>query len=189
MIPCFTVPKNIKKHNFPYKSYEEIPSNLFQEINARYQQQRRQKPQATIAVIAYNEEENVLKTLSSLSCLDLYPPCEVILIDNNSTDRTAAIGRACGVRVICESKQGVGYARQAGLEATKSPYYLCADADSIYPPTYAVEMLKRLKKKMLLLPLVTMPFCPHGGNAAHFLRSMNWVETPFHGCEQGDAPS
>lgn len=40
---------------------------------------------------------------------------EVLVVDNGSTDDTAAVARACGARVVCELRRGYGSACQRGI--------------------------------------------------------------------------
>ncbi|HRK26613.1 MAG TPA: glycosyltransferase family A protein [Chitinophagales bacterium] len=93
-------------------------------------------PLVSIVIPAYNEEKNLLKTLSSLSQLKPNYPTELIVANNNSTDQTQKILDLCGVKSVFEKRQGISYARQAGLEATRGAYILSADADTIYPPDW-----------------------------------------------------
>jgi len=58
---------------------------------------------------------------------------EVVVVDNGSTDGSAAIADAAGARVIEESRRGYGNAYQAGLAAARGRYILMLDADLTYP--------------------------------------------------------
>jgi glycosyltransferase involved in cell wall biosynthesis len=67
-----------------------------------------------IVIPAHNEA-------GSLPCvLDALPPelvHEVVVVDNGSTDDTAAVARARGARVVYEGRLGYGYACAAGVSA------------------------------------------------------------------------
>lgn len=54
---------------------------------------------------------------------------EVIVVDNNSTDDTAAIARAEGAHVIAEAQQGMGHAFKAGCAAARYDWVMKVDAD------------------------------------------------------------
>ncbi len=58
---------------------------------------------------------------------------EVVVVDNNSTDRTAAIARAHGSRLVFESQPGYGRAYQAGFAAAQSDILVSLDGDGQYP--------------------------------------------------------
>ena len=61
---------------------------------------------------------------------------EVIVCDNNSTDRTSAIATAAGARVVFERVNQIGRARNAGAAAAAGDWLLFLDADSF--PTAAL---------------------------------------------------
>ena len=55
---------------------------------------------------------------------------ELIVCDNNSTDRTSEIARAAGARVVFEPVNQIGRARNAGAAAASGDWLLFIDADS-----------------------------------------------------------
>ena len=156
------LPSEIKKHYFDYQSIEEIPHEVFERIKKGFSKQHSAQPLITVVVIAYNEEKNILKSLSSLSCLVSKYPFEVIVSNNNSKDRTQEILDRCGVQSVFEPKQGVGFARDAGLQIARGKYQLCADADTIYPSTWIDEMVEPLIKEKAVVVYGRVSFLPDG---------------------------
>jgi glycosyltransferase involved in cell wall biosynthesis len=61
---------------------------------------------------------------------------EVIVVDNNSTDGTAAIAAQYGVPVVKEPQQGVCAARQRGVDCTSGEIIISTDADTTQPPDW-----------------------------------------------------
>lgn len=57
-----------------------------------------------------------------------------IVVDNGSTDNTAAIAHACGAVVISEPRRGFGAAAHAGLLAATAPVVAFCDADASMDP-------------------------------------------------------
>jgi len=58
---------------------------------------------------------------------------EIIVVDNGSTDRTAAVARAAGATVLSESRRGYGYACLAGMaHVTPSPRRVIVFLDGDY---------------------------------------------------------
>jgi glycosyltransferase involved in cell wall biosynthesis len=57
---------------------------------------------------------------------------EVIVVDNGSTDSSAAHAAAAGAQVVREARRGYGSAYLAGLRAARGEYVVLADADGTY---------------------------------------------------------
>src|SRR5580698_2507213 len=86
----------------------------------------------SVVVPAHNEAEFLGECLESLLGQDFAGGYEIIVVDNNSTDSTAAVARAFGVRVVSESRPGVCWARQRGTEAASGEIIVSTDADTVY---------------------------------------------------------
>lgn len=97
-------------------------------------------PDVSVVIPAYNEEENIVRTLASLCYNQTARKVEIIVVDNNSKDNTASLVNACGVTCVPETIQGITHARNAGLAKAKGKYILNADADTIYPADWIEEM-------------------------------------------------
>ncbi|MCF8380746.1 MAG: glycosyltransferase [Bacteroidales bacterium] len=156
----FTVPKSIKKHFFGYQSFDEIPESVFKEISAKCKEIHSKPPLVSIVAIAYNEEQNVLRCISSLAAQKTKIPYEIIIVNNNSTDNTQDIIDKCNVFSVIETNKGPGFARQAGMNVARGRFHLTADADSVYPATYVQSMYKKLNKKNIIGVFGTYSFIP-----------------------------
>lgn len=113
-------------------------------IKEKYGKISNQPPVVSIVIPAYNEEENILQTLLSLSNNETQWPVEIIVVNNNSKDRTAEMVIATGIPCVNEPKQGITNARNAGLAVAKGKYILNADADTIYPKDWIEQMVAPL---------------------------------------------
>ena len=70
-------------------------------------------PRVDVVTPAFNEEESLPLVLAVIP----RPPVDrIIVVDNNSTDRTAQIATACGATVVREQRPGYGSACLAGLD-------------------------------------------------------------------------
>lgn len=87
----------------------------------------------SVVVPAYNEEMYLAATLTSLQKQDFTSPYEIIVVDNNSTDGTAALAQTFGVTVLHEPTPGVCAARQAGTAAARGNIVISTDADTVHP--------------------------------------------------------
>jgi glycosyltransferase involved in cell wall biosynthesis len=90
----------------------------------------------SVVIPAYNEAKLIESTLQAVCDHLRRQPYgwEVIVVDNRSTDDTAAIvtkyGEVCPqVRVVSEKRPGKGYAVTAGMLAARGQYRLFMDAD------------------------------------------------------------
>lgn len=89
----------------------------------------------SIILPAYNEEKLLPTTLAAVQAARAAFDrrgwtSEIIVCDNNSTDRTAEIARAAGARVVFESINQIGRARNSGAGAATGDWLIFIDADS-----------------------------------------------------------
>lgn len=90
----------------------------------------------SLIIPVYNEERHLKACLEAIAAQSVMPD-EVIVVDNNSTDDSAAIARSFPfVRVITESAQGITPARNAGFNAAKGQLLGRIDADTHLPPDW-----------------------------------------------------
>ena len=94
----------------------------------------------TVVIPCLNEEEGIARVLKRIpEFVD-----EVIVVDNNSTDRTAEVARANGAKVVNEDKRGYGRAYKTGLLHAKGDIIITLDGDHSYPVdalSYLIEAL------------------------------------------------
>lgn len=95
----------------------------------------------TFLLPAYNEERSIGTMLQQVS---EYPKSKVIVVDNNSNDKTAEIAKKRGVIVLQEHKQGKAHAIKRGFEHIKTNFVVMLDADNTYDPQDAKKLLKPL---------------------------------------------
>jgi glycosyltransferase involved in cell wall biosynthesis len=91
----------------------------------------------SVVVPAFNEERLLAGSLAAIGeaarAFDAAGwQSELIVCDNNSTDRTAEIARAAGARVVFEPVNHIARARNAGAAQAGGEWLLFVDADS-YP--------------------------------------------------------
>ncbi len=104
----------------------------------------------SVVIPAYNEEDGIAAIIERV--LAIRPQLasvgvdglECIVVDDGSTDRTAAIVQGFGerVRLIRQQNRGYGGALKTGFSAAKGELIGFLDADSTYPPEYYPQMCK-----------------------------------------------
>src|SRR6266850_627466 len=87
----------------------------------------------SFVVPAWNEESVLAPTLEALKAASRAAgePCEVIVVDDASTDRTVEIARQSGARVVPVHHRQIAATRNAGAEQARGDLLIFVDADTI----------------------------------------------------------
>ena len=90
----------------------------------------------SVIVPAYNEEQLIARTLDAImSAVAAFSArgweFELIVCDNNSTDRTPDLARTAGALVVFEPINQIARARNRGAEAASGQWLVFVDADSL----------------------------------------------------------
>jgi GT2 family glycosyltransferase len=104
-----------------------------------------QLPSVSVVVCSYNGATTIADCLDGLLRLE-YPDYEVVVIDDGSTDATAAIARSFGVRVISTANRGLSHARNLGLMVARGEIIAYTDDDARPEPhwlTYLADAFLR----------------------------------------------
>jgi glycosyltransferase involved in cell wall biosynthesis len=96
----------------------------------------------SVIIPAFNEEKFLGNCLLSLKEQD-FKDFEIIVVDNNSTDKTREIAKKFGVILVLEKNQGVAFARNKGAKIAKGEILVFTDADTILPKNW----LSRIKEE------------------------------------------
>lgn len=111
------------------------------------------KPQVSIVIAAYNEEKYLPSTLESIAKLKTDQGFEVIVVDNNSTDKTARVAEdyktRLNLRVVSEKKEGRGAARFRGFEVALGKIIISTDADAMVYPDWLKTMTKDISGEVV----------------------------------------
>src|ERR1051326_5993324 len=113
-----------------------------------------QEPDVSVIVPTYNRCQVLIEALDSLMNQETGGVnYEVIIVDNNSSDRTRdAIAEAitnfnCDNLVYCfEPKQGVSYARNTGIATARAPILAFADDDIRPTSNWVASIYKAFKR-------------------------------------------
>lgn len=109
------------------------------------------KNKLVVLIPAYNEAATITSVINSIpKRLAGVSQIKTIVIDDGSTDRTAALAKRAGAEVITHHhNQGVGQALQSGLEAAlkqKADYVVNIDADGQFAPINIRQLLQPLSQ-------------------------------------------
>jgi glycosyltransferase involved in cell wall biosynthesis len=159
----YVVPAWVEELNLDYKNYNDVPNSFFKELNSRLDRVQSKTPLVSIIIAAYNEEINVLRCINSLSYSKTNIPFEIIVVNNNSADRTKDSINSMHIRGLFQPIQGCGPARQLAQENANGKYILLADADCLYPAGWIEEMMKVLQQENVVCVYGRYSFIPEKG--------------------------
>ena len=99
----------------------------------------------SVVIPCYNEENGVREVIERIpKIVD-----EIVVVDNNCTDRTAHVATSLGARVVAEKVPGYGAAYKAGLKAATGDVIITMDGDGTYPPEEIARLVDELVAKRL----------------------------------------
>ncbi len=134
---------------------------------------------ATISVVipAYNEAEHIGALLQSLGQQTTQRAFEVIVVDNASTDDTAAAAEQYAnqltLKIITEPRRSRGAARAAGFAAATGDIILSTDADTTVPPNWIEHLASALEHSPAVAVSGT---CQILDCSPRINRSFNWLQ-------------
>lgn len=104
-------------------------------------------PRYSFIIPAYNEEALIGRTIETLrdSAVSLEGSFEIIVANDDSTDRTAEIAREKGARVINVKKRQIAAVRNAGASIATGEILVFVDADTLVPEQTLASMDKALQ--------------------------------------------
>jgi glycosyltransferase involved in cell wall biosynthesis len=106
----------------------------------------------SVVIPAFNEEKRIAHCLKSIFN-QTNAPFEVIVVDNDSTDKTAKIAREMGATVISEKRKGITAARNAGFNIALGDVIARTDADTIVPSNWLDSINSHFEKDKNLFAL------------------------------------
>ena len=107
-------------------------------------------PDVTLVIAAWNEEDAIVETLEHIGALTYPGSIEIVLADNNSTDRTAELAeetaRRLGLRYrrVFEERPGKYRGLNAVLETVTTPLVATVDADTFLHPEALTFIVARV---------------------------------------------
>jgi dolichol-phosphate hexosyltransferase len=97
----------------------------------------------SVVIPCYNEEDGVREVIGRIpKFVD-----EIVVVDNNCTDRTAEVAASLGARVVAEKRPGYGAAYKAGLAAATGDVIVTMDGDGTYPPEEIAKLVDTMVEK------------------------------------------
>jgi uncharacterized membrane protein YbhN (UPF0104 family) len=113
----------------------------------------------SVVIPAYNEQEAVTAQIIAVTIVLERMGCvhEIIVVDDGSTDSTAACAERCGVKVLRLGRNnGYGFALKAGIAQGRFDWVLILDADLTYPVEAIPRLLERIPEYDMVVGARTM---------------------------------
>ncbi len=113
-------------------------------------------PAVSCIIPAYNAERFVGPAIESVLA-QTTPPAEILVVDDGSTDGTAAVAQTYGdaVQLIQQPNLGTSAARDAGIRAAKHELLAFLDADDLFTP----EKIERQREHLLADEALEVSIC------------------------------
>ena len=130
----------------------------------------------TVSVVlpAYNEEQYIRAAVEDFAATGVVD--EIIVVDNNSRDRTAEEARKTSARLVHESSQGYGFALRRGLREAKGDLVVMAEPDGTFVGRDVLKLLAYSEDfDMVCGTRTTRELVWEQANMGWFLRIGNWV--------------
>ncbi len=145
------------------------------------------KLKLSIIIPAYNEEIHIAECLDAIAAQTVRPD-EVLLVDNNCTDKTVEIASEHSfVKIIQEPKQGLIAARNAGFNAAKGDILGRIDADTVLDKNWVKVVRDRFEGGKIdgLAGLGFTPALPflQQPSWSFYFRSYIWSVHGFYGTQ------
>ena len=149
----------------------------------------------SVVVPAFNEEQVLAASLRSIrEAMTAFDEAgwasELIVCDNNSSDRTPAIARQAGATVVFEPVNQISRARNAGAAAATGDWLLFVDADSHPSRGLCADVVAAITSGRYLAGGSTVCFEPRdpvvqylGSTWNVISRTMRWVAGSFVFCD------
>ncbi|MEM7304997.1 MAG: glycosyltransferase [Pseudomonadota bacterium] len=132
----------------------------------------------SIIIPAYNEEALIEQTLVALKIgmAQIALNGEIIVVDNNSDDRTAEIAKEQDAIIVYEPINQISRARNVGAQAAQGKYLIFVDADTIIP----TELLRQALNNLMSGLIIGGGACISGdvplkGLQKQLLKFWNWI--------------
>jgi glycosyltransferase involved in cell wall biosynthesis len=122
----------------------------------------------------YNEEAGIAQAIEDFFSFGWVD--EIIVVDNNSIDRSAEIVRATPARLVTEAQQGYGFALRRGLKEAAGDYIILAEPDGTFMGKDVLRLLAYADDfDMVCGTRTTREMIWAEANMGIFLRLGNWI--------------
>ncbi|HXG53737.1 MAG TPA: glycosyltransferase family 2 protein [Vicinamibacterales bacterium] len=128
----------------------------------------------TVILPAYNEEPNIRRAVEEFFATGIVD--EVIVVDNNSRDRTREEAQLTRARIVQETRQGYGHALRRGLREATGDLVIMCEPDGTFVARDILKLLAYSEDfEMVCGTRTTQELIWEQANMGWFLRLGNWA--------------
>ncbi len=143
------------------------------------------KPTISVVMPAFNEERLIESSISAVResfARVGWTSYEIVVCDNNSSDRTAELARAAGANVVFEPHNQISRARNTGAAHALGRWLIFIDSDTFLNPDLLKATIDRFQSGKVCGGGAVLRFDRSnlGGFPATLTRFWNWVSAFFH---------
>ncbi len=131
----------------------------------------------SVIIPAFDEELYLQETLSRLRDAISLCPCrvEVIVVDNESVDRTAEVARSFGATVARESVHNIARVRNAGAKVARGDVLAFVDADTRVPPHFLEKIARAMGDAVCMGGSADIVHTPASRLLRTYLEAWRWL--------------
>jgi glycosyltransferase involved in cell wall biosynthesis len=128
----------------------------------------------SIVFPVYNEEAGILQAIEDFGSVPWVD--EIVVVDNNSSDRSADLVRTTRARLVTEKRQGYGFALRRGMHEASGDLIILAEPDGTFMAKDVLRLLAYADDfQMVCGTRTTRELIWAEANMGIFLRLGNWV--------------
>ncbi len=138
------------------------------------------KYKVSVVMPAFNEELVIEQTLQTLKEQDYPEEFEIVVCDNNSTDKTSEIAKKMGAKVVFERRKGTRFAYDTAIRESSGEIILITNSDTKLPANWVSKIVKEFEDPTVVGVGTRVRFygCPDWIN---WYLDFNWAVSPKKG--------
>jgi len=131
----------------------------------------------SVIIPAFDEELYLPETLSNLQGAICMCRCsvELIVVDNESADRTAEVARSFGATVVHEPVHNLSRVRNAGADVARGDVLAFVDADTIVPPHFLDRLAETMSNPLCIGGSADIVHTPKSKLLRVYLYAWRWL--------------
>jgi glycosyltransferase involved in cell wall biosynthesis len=146
LLPDVVLHHRLHASNASYRLADSLTMRLRIARDSVRRKARYAEPSISV-VIPVRDGERFLDEAIASANAQTYPPLELIVVDDGSSDRSGEIAEQSGARVLRRTHAGVSCARNAGIASARGDLIALLDADDRWPPGRLAAQVDRFRRR------------------------------------------